>query len=209
MLARESVVTGRSPEQTEMRLPHPSSVLVVVLSGDLRGLAVAPQMASYAAAAGIRTRLVAAQPHEDAAVLWAACSSVRANEEPRRGLVVDTLPRKHKEHDVELTVMLAVVDRDRPELERTLPRTAVTVLAVSAGTCTAEELARVAVTADDADRSIDGILVADPDSLDRTTGRLLQHERFQSVSLPMRVTGGASSEGPPAARLSAVPRGAS
>jgi capsular polysaccharide biosynthesis protein len=206
LVARESSVTGRRPDPADVRLSHPSSMLVVTLSGDVRGLALGPQLASYAASVGIRTRFVAAQSHEEAAVLWAACSSVRANEEPRRGLVVDALSRKHKEHDVELTVMLAVVDRNRPELERTLPRTAVTVLAVSAGTCTAEELARVAVTADDADRSIDGILVADPDSLDRTTGRLLQRERVQTVSLPMRVTGSAHTEGQPAPRLSAVPR---
>ena len=84
--------------------------------------------------------------------------------------------------------MLTVVDRRQPELER-LDDSSVTVLAVSSGTATAEELALAAVTADDAGGRIAGIVVADPDDLDRTTGRLLQHERSQQVPLPTRLTG--------------------
>jgi hypothetical protein len=32
-------------------------------------------------------------------------------------------------------------------------------------------------------------VVADPDAADRTTGRLLQHERAQQAALPSRLTG--------------------
>jgi hypothetical protein len=71
-----------------------------------------------------------------------------------------------------------------------LPETSVMVLAVSSGSATAEDLARAAVNTDDAGRRIEGVFVADPDYLDRTTGRLLQHERSQQVVLPTRLTGG-------------------
>ena len=48
-------------------------------------------------------------------------------------------------------------------------RTTVTVLGVSAGVVTAEQLARVAVSAAGDGRQIAGILVADPDPTDHTT----------------------------------------
>jgi len=69
------------------------------------------------------------------------------------------------------------------------PDEAVVVLAVSSGSATAEELARVAVTADDAGLRIPGMIVADPDILDRTTGRLLRSERTRQLSLPTHLTG--------------------
>lgn len=184
-----SVESGGSPRRTheQGRMQHPSSITVITLSDDLQGLAIGPQLASYAAASGIRTRLVPAQRHETAAALWAACSQERGEKEVRPGLVVGT-NRPSKDDDVELTVVLAVVDRRKPEL-LDLPKDSPTVLALASGSATAEELARAAVTADDASTQIDGIIVANPDNLDRTTGRLLQHERSQQVPLPTRLTG--------------------
>jgi capsular polysaccharide biosynthesis protein len=184
---------ARGPRRTDQagaRVPHPTSVTVVSLSEDLRGLAIGAQIASYAASAGVRTRLVADQGHESAAALWAACKSLRDRDEVRANLTVDTEPVSPREgsREEEMTVVLAVLDRLEPQL---LPSrgTSVTVLAVTAGSATAEELARAAVTADDAGSRIDGVVVADPDTLDSTTGRLLQHERAQQVPLPMRMTG--------------------
>ena len=56
-------------------------------------------------------------------------------------------------------------------------RTTATVLGVSAGAATAEQLARVAASAAADGRDIAGILVADPDPADHTTGRLPQLAR--------------------------------
>ena len=66
---------------------------------------------------------------------------------------------------------------------------AMTVLGVSAGTVTAEELARVAVSAATDGRDIAGILVADPDPADHTTGRLPELARPAQRRMPARVTG--------------------
>ncbi|MGH3331183.1 MAG: Wzz/FepE/Etk N-terminal domain-containing protein, partial [Nocardioidaceae bacterium] len=176
----ESASGPRRAEKSEGKLLHPSSITVITLSEDLQGLAMGPQIASYAASAGLRTRLVAAQRHESTAALWAACSQVSAGTEIRPGLLVGT--GSSEQSEVDLTVVLAVVDRHKPELVD-LPDTSVTILAVSSGSATAEDLAQAAVTADDAGSRIDGIVVADPDDLDRTTGRLLQHERSQQVPL--------------------------
>ena len=67
-------------------------------------------------------------------------------------------------------------------------RTTATVLGVSAGAATAEELARVAISAVSGGREITGILVADPDSDDTTTGRLQQLVRRPARAMPTRVT---------------------
>jgi capsular polysaccharide biosynthesis protein len=194
----------RRPGQTGTRFPHPTSITVVSLSDDLRGLAVGLQLASYAASAGIRTRLVAAgQGHESAAAPWAACQGLRGRDAVRPNLTVDT--EAAGAADEEMTVVLAVLDRGEPQLPPALG-SAVTVLAVAAGSATAEDLARAAVTADDAGSRIDGVVVADPDNLDRTTGRLLQHERAQQVPLPTRTPGVAPLRAPGRKNVSNLPR---
>ena len=68
-------------------------------------------------------------------------------------------------------------------------RTTATVLGVSAGAATAEQLARVAASAAADGREIAGILVADPDPADHTTGRLPQLARPAQRRMPTRVTG--------------------
>lgn len=183
--SEESVTGPRRTGQRDAKVRHPLSVTVVTLSDDGRGLAVGPQLAAYAASVGIRTRLVAAQGHDTAAPLWAACSGA-GDREVRPGLLVST--GGAEQDSAELTVVIAVVDRHEPRLQD-LPDSSVTILALAPGTATPEDLARTAVTADDAGMRIAGVVVADPDALDRTTGRLLQHERSQQVPLPTRLTG--------------------
>lgn len=163
------------------------AVVVITLSDDLRALAVGPQLASFAASTGLATTLVTAQSHESANALWAACSGLAPEAHPRPGLSVDS---RHGLHPVEdLVVHVAVVDRQRPELRVRAADHAVTLLAVSAGSATADDLARVALAADDARHPIARIIVVDPDPLDRTTGRLLPSERAQHAPLPSLMTG--------------------
>jgi capsular polysaccharide biosynthesis protein len=163
------------------------AVIVVTLSGDGRALAVGPQLASFAASTGLTTTLVTAQSHESANALWAACSGLAPEAHPRPGLSVDS--RQRVEHADDLVVHVAVVDRQRPELRVRAAEHAVTLLAVSAGVATADDLARVALAADDAQHPIARIVVVDPDPLDRTTGRLLPSERAQHTPLPSLMTG--------------------
>ena len=78
--------------------------------------------------------------------------------------------------DAALTVVVAVVDGRSPRMPDMMQTTA-TVLGVSSGAATAEQLARVAVSADADGREITGILVADPEPTDHTTGRIPQLSR--------------------------------
>jgi hypothetical protein len=82
--------------------------------------------------------------------------------------------------------VVAVVNGQAPRVAN-LPRTGATVLGVSAGAATADQLARVAARLAATGRHIAGILVADPDPSDPTTGRIPQLARSTQVR-PTRMT---------------------
>ena len=173
---------GRDAEAKSGRL----TVVVVVPADDPGALAVAGQLASHTASLGVPTLLTARQRHAAADALWA--TSTRG-EETRPGLRVD--PRRtavRRKGPTGLLLELAVVDRQQPVLPD-LRRADAIVLVVSSGTATEEDLARVAVAAYESGGRFRGIVVADADSLDHTTGRLLQAERAMEPPLPMRLTG--------------------
>jgi hypothetical protein len=170
---------------------HPHSLAVVSLSGDGRGLAIGPQLAAFASSQGIPTRLVAAIGHERAANLWAACATEREIAGRPGGLYLGDAPDGQA---IDLTIILVVVDRMQPKLADA-PASAATILSVASATATEQELARVAIAVDDAGRRIDGIVVADPDQTDRTSGRHTMDERSRRPALPTRLTGIPSSTG--------------
>jgi hypothetical protein len=279
----DAASSGRGGGPRSGRLEHPRSVAVVTVAGDVRGLAIAPQLAAFAASLGITTRFVLASSHEAAASMWAACSAERGSA-PRPGLRLEVRPegpalldgssspvagsfdellmggvsrgstgdnepetggggaftlngagaeadddgveadsfdgaddedtqvlhrpalaptspaterlpllypaRRHRA--VDLTIVLVVADSQEPSLDG-VPTTEVTVLALAPGVSTREQLARLAVAVDDSGRRIDGIVVADPDPSDRTTGRRTLDERSRQAPRPLRVTGISSS----------------
>ena len=155
------------------------------LHDDVRALSIGPQLASYAASIGISTRLVPEQGDATAA-LWAACSSPGGDEEVRPHLKLAS--RRRTRHAAELTVIVAVLDRRSPRMPR-LDRKATVVLAVSSRAASSEDLARAAVVAYESGFRVSGVVLADPDPLDKTTGRLLPHERLQQPPLPSRGSG--------------------
>jgi capsular polysaccharide biosynthesis protein len=176
---------------TGVKAREGSSFSVLSLSSDRKAIALGPQLAVYAASLGIPTALVVGpQQDENAtAVLRAACDAPAPRERLRNlrvtvsdHLSIDRLP------GIALTVVVAVVDGEAPRVPATM-RAPATVLGVSAGAVTAEQLARVAASAATDGRDITGILVADPDPADRTTGRLPQLTRPAQPKMPTRITG--------------------
>jgi capsular polysaccharide biosynthesis protein len=170
-----------------------SSVAVMSLSSDPRALALGPQLAVYAARLGIPTALIVG-PQQDpnvTATLRAACAGpavVPPRRPPRLRVSVADQERAVRLPDAALTIVVAVVDGQNPKVTATM-RAAMTVLAVSAGAVTAEHLARVAASLANDSRHIAGILVADPDPADHTTGRLPQPGRAARRRQPTRLTG--------------------
>jgi capsular polysaccharide biosynthesis protein len=152
------------------------SLLVLSLSSDSGALALGPQLAAFAASQEIPTSLVIG-PQQDAAAtatLRTACAAPLSDASIRHGMLrvtaydeedVDVQP------DADLVVVVAVVDSRAPEMPDTM-RTNAAIIGVSAGAATAEQLAGAAVVADANGREITGILVADPDPADQTTGRI-------------------------------------
>ncbi|HEX6522237.1 MAG TPA: Wzz/FepE/Etk N-terminal domain-containing protein [Streptosporangiaceae bacterium] len=157
-----------------------SSLTVLSLSSDSGACALGPQLAVFTASLGIPTTLlVGPQPETTiTATLRTACEApphASAKRPSQLRLVVTDGP----DVDVQpsgLTVVVAVVDSQAPQLAHTMHTTA-TVLGVSAGAATAEQLARVASSAAADGHDITGLLVADPDPADHTTGRIPQLPR--------------------------------
>jgi capsular polysaccharide biosynthesis protein len=171
------------------------SFTVLSLSSDPGALALGPQLAIFAASQGIPTTLVIA-PQPEATVtasLRTACAAPPASSEwPKylRAIVSDGDAQggAEGERDAMLAVVVGVVDSRNPQVPDMM-RTTATLLGVSAGAATADQLARAAVSAVSDGREITGILVADPDSDDATTGRLPQLGRRGQRRLPTRMTG--------------------
>jgi capsular polysaccharide biosynthesis protein len=166
-----------------------SSLEVLSFGFDSGALALGPQLAVFAASRGIPTALVVG-PQQDVkavATLRAACAAP-----PAASSQLQVMVRDHdsgtRTPDAVLTVVVAVVDGQNPQVADTT-RTTATVLGVSAGAVTAEQVARVAASAAAVGRDVTGILVADPDPDDHTTGRLPQLARPAHRKGPTRMTG--------------------
>ena len=170
--------------------PH-SWVSVVSLAGDKRALAVGPQVAAFAASRGLPAALVIRTQHATAAALRTACSALvtgagagtgtGAGTDSRDVTVSLAPPAGGAVPGRGLTVAVDVADGDPPAPGG--PANAATVVAVTAGFATAEDLARVAVAVADAGGDVAGIIVADPDPEDRTSGRVPSAARREPVPL--------------------------
>ena len=178
---------------TDLSGGHGASLAVLSLSSDTGALALGPHLAVFAASLGIPTELVISPQHDTnaAATLFAACTVMSTSS--RRSSHLSIIAGNHENTDrhsgAGLTIVVAVVDGRNPRVADTV-RATTTVLGVSAAAATAEQLARVAVSAAGDGREIAGIIVADPDSLDHTTGRIPQPARPAQRRQPTRLAGG-------------------
>lgn len=170
-----------------------ASLAVISLASDRGALSLGPQLAAFAASLGIPTALVIG-PQQDphvTATLVAACRVTATTPSGRRfnmrvSASDDEAPGRGPA--TALTIVVCVVDGKAPTLAGAM-RTTATVLGVTAGKVTAEQLARVAVATATDGRDLAGILVADPDPTDLTTGRLPQPDRESRRRQPTRLTG--------------------
>ena len=169
------------------------SVAVLSLSSDRGALALGPQLAVFAASLGIPTVLVIGPGDETATNVTAALRTACAAPPPPsrssllRVAVADHYDMPWRQPGAKLTVIVTVLDGRAPRTAQTI-RTSATVLGVSAGAVTAAQLAGVAVSAAADNRQIDGLLVADPDPADLTTGRVPQLRRPAHRRMPARLT---------------------
>jgi hypothetical protein len=150
--------------------------MVLSVSADRKAVAIGPQLAAFAASIGVRTALVVGpQLGEDSAGdLRAAGVARRASGTLRPDQLLVVTPNDAdtdwRQRHAALTVVATVVDTGAPFVPAAL-RVAPLVLGVSAGAVTREQLARTAAAVTEAGGRISGIIVADPDPDDSTSGR--------------------------------------
>jgi capsular polysaccharide biosynthesis protein len=168
----------------------PPSLTVLTLSSDYGALALGPQLAVYAASLGIPAALIVdSQPDVEAAATLRAAVGVASGrpsgppDEPARVVLGE-----HSSGRPRITIVVAALDSQTPLVADTM-RTTATILGVSAGAATAEQLARLAVSAADDGRDLAGIVVANPDPDDRTSGRLPRLAEPVRRRLPSRLAG--------------------
>ena len=165
------------------------SLTVLTLASDPAALALGPQLAAFASAQGIPTALVIGpqQNMNATASLRTTCAagagSPAGRRKPLRLVVADD--GQVEQADAAFTVVVGVVDGQQPVVPPATQPT-MTVLGVSSGGATAEQLARVATAAAADGREIYGILVANPDPGDQTTGWVPRLSPVQRA-LPTRV----------------------
>jgi capsular polysaccharide biosynthesis protein len=171
-LLRQFEVTGQ--EASGRPRAKGFSVTVLSFSTDPGALSLGPQLAAYAAAQGIPTVLVIGPQQDESftATLRIACA------EPLQSAIGSRKPLRLLASDVGIgqmpsafVIVVTVVDPQAPRLPEA-GRTSATVLGVSSGATTAEQLARVATASANAGHEVVGILVADPDPSDQTSGRI-------------------------------------
>jgi capsular polysaccharide biosynthesis protein len=183
------------------------SLAILSLSTDRDALAIGPQLASFADARGIPTALVAERGQEAELTTRApraliAAGAARAGtglravyraaasgQGPRKPRIVMFDPDRPGQLPADtLTIAVAVVDGKNPRVTGVISA-AQTVLAVTAGAVTGEQLTRVAASAAGAGHKLTGILVANPDPDDQTTGRSPQLARPEQDRMPTRMYG--------------------
>lgn len=164
-----------------------SRLEMLVLAGDAPAAALAGRMAISAAESKIDTAFVFVDDGSLPA-LRSACQQLgQRDERTRPGLEVGTEDGPAA-RSAQLTMIARTVDLSSFVPAEPGPA-AVTVLAVTAGTATADQLARVAIAAADAGQRIRAILVANPGPDDRTTGRYPGQLDRASLVLQRRMLG--------------------
>ncbi len=149
--------------------PH---LVVLSLAGDVAALAEAVRVAVGAAGSGVGTVLSVVADDESVAGLEAACTWFgNEGRQPRPGLAVRAGVPVPRQPTPGLAVTAVVLDPARPVLPALDRPGTATVLSVSAGFASSEQLARVAIAAAHDGEPVAGVFVANPSPGDRTSGR--------------------------------------
>lgn len=173
---RWSLVQAFTQLRTEV---EPTNLAVLTLAGDIAGPGLVLLLAKLAASVGTTTALVVETRHPDATSLRAAFNMgpAAAPTVALSELSLHTAPPDEGGRSgnnlfprAEVTVTLVVTDGGPVQLP-TQGRRTIVLLAVSSGFATAEQIATTAVRCFDAGYPIAGVLVANPDPADGTTGR--------------------------------------
>ena len=190
--AWRDLLAGPSRATTEWSLRHvlhslpnsrPRVVRVISFAGDSAALTTGPRLAQHASASGMRTVLLPeAGPESEDRSLKSLRAAFISGEPVNQGLPLSLGPNDTGQDSPEFIVSIVVFNGNSSIL---VPSDAVNLVSISADVVTDEELARLALQANDSGLVLDGVVVVNPDPSDNTTGRL----RNDTVRrLPSRVS---------------------
>ena len=162
---------------------------ILVLAGDSAAAALAAQVAIGAAVSKVATLFVFVDEHSSLPTLQTACLRLAGRGDPRTYLQVLPDLDLLADRSPELTVITRVLDGDTPDHFPANPGT-VTVLAVSSGAATEDQLARIAIAATDSGHPLRAVMIANPSSEDQTTGRFPDETPRGDLVLHRRTLGG-------------------
>jgi len=152
---------------------------LLALAGDNAAAAAAAKLAAAASSLGVGTQLYVG---EQSALeqLRSACLVANGAALGSTAIELKAGPRGASNVATQLSISLEAVDAAKPEVA---PSFAKSLLVVSAGYASAGDLARVALAASDSGSPLLGVVVANPDPDDATSGMLPDvRENFSSVT---------------------------
>ena len=162
-----------------------ATLTVLSFTGDVAGTAQAAEVAVGAADSGLETLFTVVADEAGSPGLQATCVQF-GTDRPRQRLELKIGTPPQRDVPPDLIVTAAVVDADRPTLSDFLRPGGTTVISVSAGYASAEQLARLAILAADAGQPVRGIFVANPGADDQTVGRYPDSSSRTSLVLHRR-----------------------
>lgn len=173
----ERLALAESFSHLRIAEPHaPVHLVVIGLPDDPAGLLLPLKLAAFAATTGTATALIVGTQDPAVAALRLACSRPTGEAPTRKNLRVYPGPTDVEMDDLDGTALLVTVLL-RQDALLDIPTwgwpTLVTA-AISSGVATEETLASVALACLDAGYPLMGVLVANPDPGDRTTGRMIR-----------------------------------
>jgi hypothetical protein len=132
--------------------------MMISFSTDRDGQSIGPLVAATAASLGLRTSITAVGDARVAASLSAGLSIARRKGGSREGLEITPTPF---ESSFDLRILLTVVDPLSASFAST-PKANAHLLCVGPGVATIDDLSRLVLALDAADRVVAGVLLANP-----------------------------------------------
>lgn len=168
-----------------------SRLAVLTLAGDAPAVMLTARLAVAAAASGLKTTFGVVADGDHAATLRAVCRHYASERRaPRLGLRMGNGGSPSRRAAPELAITATVVDPSRPQPAPTAQPPTASMLSVSAGFASAEQLAAVAVAAADRGEPLSGVLVANPTPADHSVGRFVDTSVRESPAADERGTNG-------------------
>jgi capsular polysaccharide biosynthesis protein len=170
----------------------PARTTIVCLAGDEGAIAVAPQLASFSARAGVRTVLLV---DEAAPSVLTLHDGPRASDAPREPVVpnlwlLDSLSSASPAEQLAPQLVIQVLVSEEGNVDPVGgDRNTTTLLAVTAGFATSDAITAVSLAASAVGLPLFGVIVANPRPDDDSSGRLPRASGTDGPRLPTRLTG--------------------